>query len=186
MGSPLRLDRALTRGRTCLQHAAVLADVQSTCRFFDTSLVSTPVSRSTLSYPCRDEVSALTSEGRHMSHVVRRSKLLIALAGCLASMAFGLLLTSTAQANWGNFCDAVNLAGYAECRGPVVHMNQAYAWGDQHSVCVGNVPLPSSYRCSSGPGSGVYSSKVEYSQWQPTIKNNAAGTNKVHGIYLFP
>ena len=46
MGSPLRLDPALTRGRTCLQQAAVLADVQSICRFFDTSQV--PKER----YPC--------------------------------------------------------------------------------------------------------------------------------------
>jgi hypothetical protein len=122
-----------------------------------------------------------------MPHVLRRSKLLLALVGCLASMAFGLMVTNSAQANWGNYCNRT-LGGYEPCRGPLVYVNQAYGWGDQHSVCVGIEPFDNwSWNCSSGPGSGVYSAKLNEAMnaW-PAIKNHAAGTNTVHGIYLFP
>jgi hypothetical protein len=122
-----------------------------------------------------------------MSNAARRSKLLIALAACVASLSLGLLGPGAAKAEWGGFC-TVTLGGYGVCKGPSVRLNQAYGWGDQHSVCVGIEPFPNwSFNCSSGPGAGVYSAKLTETMYAwPTIKNHAAGTNSVHGIYLFP
>src|SRR5690349_19014353 len=122
-----------------------------------------------------------------MSISVRRSKLLIALAACVASLSLGLLGPGAAHAGTGTFCNPVTLGDHGECRGgSYVKLNQTYGWGDQHSVCVGVAVFNWSFRCSSGPGAGVYSTKVEYMPYIPAIRNNASGSNTVHGVYLYP
>lgn len=122
-----------------------------------------------------------------MPLAIRQPRILLALLGSLAALLIALGSADRAQAGWGNYCNPVTLGSYAECRGPLLRINQAYGWGDQHSVCVGLAPLSSSYNCSSGPGAGVYSwNSGEAHYYNPAIQNHAAGNNTVHGIYLFP
>ena len=110
----------------------------------------------------------------------------LALVVTLAS-AWAFQLGRAADANAGvySFCGNVHLGGNATCEEGGDTTYQAYAWGDDHSVCVGLAPAWSVERCSGGPGQGVYSGEPEsYSVFYPYVKNNASGENWVHGDYL--
>lgn len=121
-----------------------------------------------------------------MSHVIRQPRIFLALIGSLAVLCLGLIGTSPAKASWSNYCNPITLAGNTGCSGSARYMHQVYGWGDQHSVCVGSMSMSSTWRCSSGPGAGVYSTTFGPLTWYPGIQNNAAGTNTVHGISFTP
>lgn len=121
----------------------------------------------------------------YMSHAIRQPRILLALLGTLATLCLGLLSAKPAEANWANFCNPQTLGAWQACHGTGQYLNQVYGWGDQHSVCVEAYPTSSSRRCSSGPGAGVYTPALGSVAAIPTIANNAAGTNTVHGIVLW-
>jgi hypothetical protein len=121
-----------------------------------------------------------------MSHAIRQPRILLALVGCLAVMCLGLIGPRSAEASWSNFCNPVALGGYGQCTGSFRAFHQLYGWGDHHSVCVGIAYHSSTFRCSAGPGAGVYTDKFPYGTYQPRIINNAGGTNTVHGISFTP
>jgi hypothetical protein len=121
-----------------------------------------------------------------MSHAIRQPRILLALLGSVAALCIGLIGAKPASANWANFCNPVTLPGNGYCEGPAQVMNKLYGWGDQHSVCVGLRGSYMYWRCSSGPGVGVYTPTFEPFVWYPHIQNNAAGTNTVHGVVLSP
>lgn len=121
-----------------------------------------------------------------MSHVIRQPRILLALLGTVAALCLGFLGPKPAEANWANFCNPVTLGSNAECSTSPHVMNQLYGWGDQHSVCVGWRYNNSVTRCSSGPGAGVYTPQFETWTYYPMIRNNATGTNTVHGVVLWP
>jgi hypothetical protein len=111
--------------------------------------------------------------------------LAFALAIALVSVwAFQLGRAADANAAVYGFCENVHLGGNATCEEGGDTTYQAYAWGDDHSVCVGLAPAGLE-RCSGGAGQGVYSGEPEnYTVFFPYVKNNAAGENWVHGDYL--
>lgn len=120
-----------------------------------------------------------------MSYARRQSRLWLALLASLAALGLGALTSEAANAEWANFCNPKTLSGYQSCHGEARYLNQVYGWGDQHSVCVELYPTSSSRRCSSGPGAGVYTPALGRVAAIPTVANNAAGTNTVHGIALW-
>jgi len=117
-----------------------------------------------------------------MSHVLRQPRILLALLCSAAAICLGMIGPRGAEATWSGYC-TVTLGSYGQCIDSTPRaMHQVYGWGDQHSVCVQAANLPSTRRCSSGPGAGVYSPVFEEFTWYPRIDNNAAGTNSVHGL----
>jgi hypothetical protein len=119
--------------------------------------------------------------------IVRSSRLMLALAATIAMLALGLIAgQEQAKAGWSNYCNGVTLGGGQGCTDFARYMNQVYGWGDQRSVCVGISGAQWSWRCSSGPGAGVYSPTFGPGTFYPGISNNAAGANTVHGVALSP
>jgi hypothetical protein len=93
---------------------------------------------------------------------------------------------SRAQAGTFGFCEGVTLGGFGECNNGIAvsHVYQDYGWGDNHSVCVALHP-GTGWACSGGPGQGVYSGEISGEGASvPAIENNAAGSNRVHGVYF--
>jgi hypothetical protein len=127
----------------------------------------------------------------YMSNALRRSRLLIALVASVALLGLSLVGPSAASADWANFCNPKTLPGYGNCTGAFRNnLSQVFGWGDQHRVCVSITGTPGAagigWRCSSGPGDGVYTPQYEGTPAYPFIANGAAGTNTVHGVALFP
>lgn len=119
--------------------------------------------------------------------LIRSPRILLALLATIVMMAFSLAAGSgKAEAAWQAFCNPAALPGNGHCVGSPFKMNQVYGWGDHHSVCVQLSNFNTTRRCSSGPGAGVYTPVFETITWYPTISNNAAGANTVHGIALGP
>jgi hypothetical protein len=81
------------------------------------------------------------------------------------------------------FCGNYLVHGNEACFGPASEFYQVFGYGDQHSVCVLVGGIPSTERCSSGPGAGVYSGEVS-SGGTPVIRGNAEGDTNVHGDIL--
>lgn len=112
---------------------------------------------------------------------------LAALICLMCVLAVQLGNTSKADAAVYGFCENVHLGGYGVCQeGVIRNTYQAFAWGDQHSVCVGLAPLGWTQACSGGPEQGVYSGSAEYTGYYPYVENHAAGANWVHGVYFTP
>lgn len=120
-----------------------------------------------------------------MSHVLGTSQVVLASLACLLVLLFASANAEQAEASWANFCNPVTLGGYGSCHGGSQYLSQVYGWGDQHSVCVESYPTSSSRRCSSGAGAGVYTPNLGKVAGMPTIANNAAGTNTVHGVVFW-
>jgi hypothetical protein len=124
-----------------------------------------------------------------MPNITLRRPLLFCLTAlACASGFFAIQMSHASQANAAiyGFCENVLLGGGGYCTTPnYVNLYQAYAWGDDHSVCV-DVREWQVRHCSSGPEVGVYSGVVPapYEAGIPIIENNAAGNNYVHGLYL--
>jgi hypothetical protein len=108
-------------------------------------------------------------------------KILLALTGAVAALALCIARPAPAEASESNYCGGW-LNGGADCQGAQRLLHQTLGWGDQHSVCVSvNWGFP--VNCSAGPGVGVYSDRLPNNEWRyPYMKNNAAGSNFVHGI----
>lgn len=111
----------------------------------------------------------------------------MALLFSVALLCVSVMAPKQAAASWSNYCNPVTLPErFDYCHGSLRYLHQVYGWGDQHSVCVSIAPFSWSQRCSSGPGAGVYSPKVSFSAYVPTISNNAPGWNTAHGISFTP
>lgn len=122
-----------------------------------------------------------------MAHVLRRHWALLAMLGSVAAICLGLVASESAKASWANYCNPVSLPErWSYCQGTPRALNQVYGWGDQHSVCVGVAGLSSTWRCSAGPGAGVYSAQIGTGTFTPGIQNNAAGANTGHGVSFAP
>lgn len=127
---------------------------------------------------------------------LRQPKLGLTLALASLTVCLVMLIGSppNASASTSPYCGNQTLGGAGTCYGAGRALYQTYGWGDQHSVCVwatlgGEFEAPfagSGYKaCSGGPGSGVYSPAYwENIYLVPGIKNNAAGSNTVHGVAL--
>lgn len=117
----------------------------------------------------------------------RKYSVLTLVVAFLCVLAIQLAHTQGANAAVYGYCENVHLGGGGTCQeGIVRNTYQAYAWGDQHSVCVGLAPLSWTQACSGGPGQGVYSGIAEYTGYYPYVANNAAGDNWVHGVFFTP
>ena len=124
------------------------------------------------------------SANRGLSHLAAILSIsAVALAAlCLKPMPAGA--DATPYASIG-FCDGVTLGGYGGCNNPSpVLTYQAYGWGENHSVCVWLNPYNPTRACSGGPNQGVYSGTIATNYAYPYIENNAAGDNRVHGVYF--
>jgi hypothetical protein len=83
------------------------------------------------------------------------------------------------------YCNNQVKGAFETCWGEARTLFRVYGYGDQHSVCVGTSAYTYS-ACSGGPGKGVYA-PVGYTAWlYPWIQNNAAGSNRVHGVAFGP
>jgi hypothetical protein len=120
-----------------------------------------------------------------VNQIRRQIVLLAAIAATLVSVAaLEASEPTTADAAVVGFCNA-GVGGYEGCLGNVSFLYQTYGWGDQHSVCVAVQNYNNgTTRCSGGAGQGVYSGTVEQNYWYPVMKNNAPGSNQLHGVYL--
>ena len=128
---------------------------------------------------------------------LRRPKVGLTLAAAAFAVCLALLIgpPSSASASTSAYCNNYTLGGSGVCYGAARNLYQTYGWGDQHSVCVwatllggeSEVPVGGGgfKACSGGPGSGVYSPAYPSNTLVvPAIKNNAAGSNLVHGVAL--
>lgn len=123
--------------------------------------------------------------------VLKRSRMGVAAATAalaLLTCAFQLGNATKADADLSpdgvyGFCGNVLVHGHEACFGPASEFYQVFGYGDQHSVCVMVGGIPSTQRCSSGPGAGVYSGEVS-SGGTPVIAGNAEGDTNVHGDIL--
>lgn len=118
----------------------------------------------------------------------RPRAVLVATTLCLFAVVVVLALAqaSTARAGSVGFCEGVTLPGAgSQCNNPsAVLTYQAYGWGENHSVCVWLNPYNGTRACSGGPNQGVYSGTITPNYAYPYIENNAAGANRVHGVYF--
>ena len=114
----------------------------------------------------------------------------LVLAVCVGAMAIAFALpVAGASAAESSYCESRNLGDHVTCVGVQRLFFAVFGWGDQHSVCVGaatvNGLIGAGIRCSGGPGEGVYDPVAPESEpinFNPGIRNNAAGANVVHGI----
>lgn len=114
----------------------------------------------------------------------RRSKLLLVLAVCLASLSLGLVGPGAASASTSSYCGGW-LPGNGGCVGAARCLYQTYGWGDQYAACVG-IESGWAYSCAPGAGTGVYSQQLASNRWsRPVIVNgNLKSSNFVHGVAL--
>lgn len=118
--------------------------------------------------------------------ILRSPRLMMALVATTALLALGLIAgQGQAKAAWSTYCNPVTLGGHGYCHGVPRNLYQLMGWGDQRSVCV-MIAASWTERCSAGPGHGVYTPTFGPITAYPMIKNNAAGTNTVHGIAYQP
>lgn len=110
---------------------------------------------------------------------------IVALCAAILGMSLTVSLAqpSTVSADgWTNYCNNTILVANQNCYGLRRTMNAAMGMGDQHSVCIwwdSYWPLT----CSSGPGAWTYNPGDSSWYWsRPIIKNNASGSNVVHGV----
>jgi hypothetical protein len=119
--------------------------------------------------------------------LTKKARMLLALPLALLVLALGQASRpAAADASVSNYCNPVTVGSWEGCNGSPRAFNQVYGWGDQHSVCVGIAGAAWSFRCSGGPGAGVYSEVFGYGTYYPGIRNNAAGSNTLHGVSLAP
>src|SRR5436853_3468947 len=64
-----------------------------------------------------------------MSHVLTKSKAVLAALACLSVLFIASAEADQAEASWSNYCNPVTLGGYGSCTGGLRKMNQVMAGG---------------------------------------------------------
>ena len=125
-----------------------------------------------------------------------RSRALLLLSGILLVLcATALLGSSKASAETlSSYCGNQVRSNYEYCVGAQRVLYATYGWGDQHGVCVSASNWAQGYPsfqvgqiCTSVASQGVYWPGPGYSYGlYPSIQDNAAGSNRLHGVAYQP